>query len=574
MPKINEIRHPEYTCCLPDWKKYRCVYEGGSKFIDEYLKMYSRFEQRQDFLDRLAITYNPGTAASAVDTIKNSIFQRLTDVTRKGGDPTYLEAIKSGVDIENHSLNAFVGTKILPDLLSIGKVFVYVDAPKLDPDASLADTAENHPYLYIYRAEDVLSWKYDLDGEFESILVKNCIEVVSSEYGLTESTKEQYLLYRKINDRVSVQVFDADGNPGQVINLDIEEIPIICVELENSLLKDVANYQISALQLASSDINSLFRNSFPLYTEQYDPRFQNNLRGPASPGAIGTAPENTVESRVTRALEDVAAETNAPTVFGGAGKGRAYPQGTERPQYINPSSEPVIASMKKQEAMAKEVREIVNLTLSSMAASYASGESKQMDLAGLEAGLSYIGLVLEHAENEIARLWSLYTSSEPAVVKYPVTYSLKTEQDRLKEAKEYKDLLGAVPSKTYSKNVAKKIAHTLHSGLVDQDVLEAIYSEIDAAPGVSGDPDQIALDVEWGLVSNETASELRGYEPGEAKKAEDDHARRAARIVAAQGQAGGQQDMNMPSTMKDQKKGTKDPTMMNEPGRRQRGAGN
>ena len=59
-----------------------------------------------------------------------------------------------------------------------------------------------------------------------------------------------------------------------------------------------------------------------------------------------------------------------------------------------------------------------------------------MDNQGLEAGLSYIGLVLENAERQIAEHWAAYEERNPlkrqiATIKYPDVYSLKTDADRV-----------------------------------------------------------------------------------------------------------------------------------------------
>jgi hypothetical protein len=572
MTKIADIRHPCYSKNIKNWEKFRLVMTGGSDFINAYLQKYSQFEEALDFTYRRSITYNPGTAASAITTIRNSIYQRLTDVVRRGGDKTYQEALSTGVDVENKNMATFIGTKVLPELLALGKVLISVDAPPIDPDSSLLDTAEYHPYLNVFQAEDVLSWKTDLNGDLETLLVRNRKEVTDPATGLTSDLQEQYLLYTKFAGKVVIEPFNKDSEPGKITVLDIPEIPFICLELEHSLLKDVADFQIAALQLASSDVNSLFRNNFPLYTEQYDPKFQNRNRE-AHPGSVGTSLEaaDSIEARATRALQGIPpADEGKPTIFAGAGKGRSYPTGSERPGFISPQSEPVKASMLKQEQMAKEVKELVHLALSSLASSYASGTSKQMDQAGLEAGLSYIGMLLEHAENEIARIWQMYIGSgTPANVTYPKTYSLKTEQDRLDESKKYLELQGATPSATYSKNVSKKIAHSLLGGVIDQAGLDKIYSEIDKAPGITGDPTIIASDTEWGLVSRETACKLRGYPEGEADKAKKDFEDRVAATSAAQTAPGGDKGTNDPTQMKDQKKvqKTNDPTAVRGQGK-------
>lgn len=76
----------------------------------------------------------------------------------------------------------------------------------------------------------------------------------------------------------------------------------------------------------------------------------------------------------------------------GATHGRAYDKGMQQPAFINPSGEPLKASLELQERLKRDIRELVNLAVSSLAVRV-SAESKAMDNQGLEAGLSYIGLL-------------------------------------------------------------------------------------------------------------------------------------------------------------------------------------
>jgi len=65
--------------------------------------------------------------------------------------------------------------------------------------------------------------------------------------------------------------------------------------------------------------------------------------------------------------------------------------------------------------------------------------------------------------------------------------------------------------------------------------LEKVFVEIRKAKYVTADPEVIHGDLEHGLVSNETASDARGYDAKiEVSKAEEDHAARILRIKEAQ----------------------------------------
>ena len=89
-----------------------------------------------------------------------------------------------------------------------------------------------------------------------------------------------------------------------------------------------------------------------------------------------------------------------------------------------------------------------------------------MDNQGLEAGLSYIGLVLEAAERQIAEFWAAYEERDPskrnvATIKYPDRYSLKTDSDRITEAENLVKLMYAVPGQKVKRELAKNIVLAL-----------------------------------------------------------------------------------------------------------------
>ncbi len=134
---ISSARHPDHLFNLPDWTLWRDIWEGGEWFVRRYLKKLSGRESEEDFCARQAITPVPGFAKSALVDIKNAVFHRMVDILRRGGSDSYMAAVmglKGGVDRRGDSMNHFIGTQILTELLSMGQVGVYVDniAP-LDP---------------------------------------------------------------------------------------------------------------------------------------------------------------------------------------------------------------------------------------------------------------------------------------------------------------------------------------------------------------------------------------------------------------------------------------------------------
>ena len=114
----------------------------------------------------------PAFAKSALNDVRNSIFQRLADVLRRDGTDTYAQAMEGnngGVDNKGSSMQSYMGIEVLTELLVMGRVGVYVDNPVVSGLGSLADIGDNiRPYLYTYTAEDILACQAGRSGELQS----------------------------------------------------------------------------------------------------------------------------------------------------------------------------------------------------------------------------------------------------------------------------------------------------------------------------------------------------------------------------------------------------------------------
>ena len=519
---LSTLTHPEYDAESIYWFKWRLAYEGGIRFVDQYLRKLSIREDITDFNERKSITYSPSFAKAAINDIKNAIFQRTTDVVRKNGPESYQKAIESlnlGVDLQGSSMNSFIGRIILPELLVMGCVGVYIDMPPLN-GPTLADNIALHPYLYCFKKENIRSWKYSLDGELIAIVLRQYNYQEDPIYDLPMGYEERYRYIWKQNNSVYTQYYNSVGKEiSEVIQLNLKRIPFVQFKITESLMKDVADIQVALLNIASSDISYILKSNYPFYVEQYDPRFEQ---------AFTKHPES---EEVSKTKE----------IRVGVGQGRRVPIGTAMPEFINPSSETLTASMEKQRELKAEIRQLVNLAVANLDAQRASAESKEFDNQGLEAGLSYIGLVLENGERQIAEHWAAYEKSLPATVSYPNNYTLKSESDRQEEVEGDDKILMKIPSGIFKREMAKKIVKTKLCGKVPYEVLEKIYNEIDSAEAIVSDPVQIHQDWEDGFVSTKTASGLRGYvAEEEVPQAALDRAERIKLVQLAQGGEDGQ----------------------------------
>lgn len=510
--------HPDYLLQTENWTKFRYTMEGGTDYIEKYLVKYSDRESDIDFQNRKLITPVPGFAAAAITDIKNAIFQRLDTITRAGSSSLFAEVMRGqhgGVDLHQATMTHFIGREVLPELLFMGKVGVYVDMPRFYNQPTLSEGKNQHPYYYVYKAEQIRNWMTASDNSFVKLLLEETHAEADEMTGLPGSELQLYRFLDVVGDKVVVTFYNSDdeqidynGFPAdESIILDVPRIPFVLFELDRSLLQDVANHQIALLNMESADVSYSLKANFPFYTEQYSGKqHSNHLK-----------------------------EGEDESVDVGSVQGRKYGTGLDRPQFIHPSSEPLQASMAKQDNLKDDIRRLVNLALSAVTPKFASAESKGMDERGLESGLSFLGLVLEHGERQLAEIFAAYEgTSKIATVRYPERYNLKTDKQRLEEADKLNEQMTTVPSETFQKAMAKEIAVILLEAKVSTGDLDNIIKEIEKADYISSDPEGVYSDVEKGILSLETAAKIRGYNTKEVVAAAKDHAERIARIQAAQ----------------------------------------
>lgn len=548
--RITTIRHPEYAVDFEDFLKWRLTYLGGRHFMNHYLQKYSKREDDDSFKERKRISYVPAYAKTAVNKLKNTMYSRMVEIIRKEGPKSYSEAVRGlegGVDRHGSSMNTFMGSMVLPELMTMKTIGVFVDRPPVDSPL-LANNINNKPYLYTYKAEDILTWDFQYcDGQYryKNVLLRDTYLAYDDATGMVIGTAERYRQVFMGNDgKVHIQYWlpadnekeDQDTKMGPEIILDLDQIPFVRMGLKASLLADVADYQVSLMNVASSDINYVFQANFPTYTEQEDP-FAVSVYN-RGPGAAKQPARPTGNDPAEGTQESARTATNSPERRTGALQGRIYAKGMERPDYIAPPAEPLHASIAKQEQMKAEIFELVDIAASQAAPQHASADSKQMDDRGLESGLSMIGLELEWGENEIAKIWSKYENAEPAFVQYPAKYTLKTDQQRVDQSKALNEVKGAAPSKTFAKEVTKVIAHVMLDDKIQPEILDKIEEEIDAAEYTTSDPATLKIAMESGVVDAVTASDAFGFNGKKTVPiAQKEHAERLAVIAKSQADA-------------------------------------
>jgi hypothetical protein len=529
---INSVFHPDFTLGIDEWTKWRLAYEGGRNFVNTYLVPLSARETPADLAARKKIAYVPKFATAALNEIKDSIHQRMSEVVRAGGPTSYQKACEGqlgGVDMCGNSMNTFMGTEVLREMLVMKRVGVLIDAPRYN-GRTLLDKGDNHPYLSLYHTECIQSWnwRYENNVKYLSSILLNEQYNDVNDYDLPSGRKMRYRLMQKTDKGVLVKFFEPvyDETKGTTtypqsdeVLLDLPKIPFVIFNIPISLMQDVADYQIALMNQESSDIAFILKSNYPFFYEFYDPKSEGtNYKPPGVPNSTGTAQEATAKN--------IEVQT-------GASQGRRYPKGVEVPGFTNPNPETLVVSMKKGEQLKDDIYRLVNLNLHNAAR---SAESKRESQRTLESQLSFLGFVLQRGETEIGEIWSHFEgSTDYPTINYPENYSLKTAEERQEEADNLSKAKNDTPSVTYKRAIARKIAQLRIGADVSIKEWEKIEKELESAECFISDVDQLVALHEAGLIDDKTAAVAAGLDEKVVEQARKDRAERIKLTLEAQG---------------------------------------
>lgn len=511
-----QLQYPGYEEDNLDWEMYRLTYEGGQEFINNYLYKITQEETDEDLCLRKKLAYVPRFAGSVLDEIKNSIYQRITDVQRIGGSDNFRRAIKGeigGIDYDDSSMHYFIGHKVLLELLMMKKVGVLIDNFSEDElGSTLYETKDKHPWASIYKIEQILNYKKSYN-EYTNLLLCEFYEE-ENEYGLIKQYNTRYRLYTKKSDYVEVKFLDKDNKVTNQYQLNIPQIPFHCFEISRSLLKDVCRYQIALMNMESLDLTFIGKANYPLYYEHADPRINPPF----------------ADSSNSKSKDD------DDTIRAGINKGRKI-YSDKPPGFINPDPATLLASMGKGDKLKEEIRQLVHLNLAQANPRRQSVESKGEEQKPLEAGLSAIGLILHRGEQEISKFWAQfekYTNFD-VQINYPKNWSLKTDADRVDESEKLTKVAEKVPSSRFKKTILKKVANLLVGHEASQTELDKINREIDEADLLVTDPDILIRFHEQRVVPGEYVTQALHLPEGSAEKALEERISFAKTLVEAQG---------------------------------------
>lgn len=155
-----DSQHEDYKEYHKQWKRARDVLEGQDAIHNagiEYLPRLKKQSEEDYKSYKLRSTFF-GATGRTLDGLIGMVFRKPMQVEHNG-----LDSLIDDIDLSNTSLASF-SQSILSELLSVGRVGVLVEYPKVNQEVTTvaqADAINLRPYATIYETESILNWRYE-----------------------------------------------------------------------------------------------------------------------------------------------------------------------------------------------------------------------------------------------------------------------------------------------------------------------------------------------------------------------------------------------------------------------------
>ena len=398
--------HDAYKYYLNRWQFLGDSYQGGYDFFaGRYLEPYY-YESRDDYEKRLRMLGLDNHVKSVVGIYNSFLFRKRIKRVFNNIEGPALDAFLDDADLDGRSYDAFM--RDLSSLTMVyGNCWVIVDKP-----ASTAMTRadelnqEIRPYVSIFTPDNVLDWEYarQANGLYTLTYLKVKEEVVGDEQYVREYTPEEITVYKVKGD-------EREGSVEQVYANQLGRVPAVCVYAQRANIRGIG---VSAV----GDIADVQREMYEFSSE-----IEQIVRLTNHPSLVKTA------------------DTEASA---GAGSIIQLPQGMDpglKPYLLQPDGASIESVL---QAMEKKIESIDRMAclggIRSIESRRLSGIGLQTEFQMLNARLADFAMNLEHAEEQIWRMWSSYQGETwTGEIKYPRSFSIQDKVNDVQMLKMAKD---------------------------------------------------------------------------------------------------------------------------------------
>ena len=467
--------HDAYKYYINRWNFLGDSFNGGYDFYaGRYLEPYY-YESKDDYEKRLRQIALDNHVKSVVGIYNSFLFRK--EIKRDFGsienDPG-LAPFLQDADLDGRSFQAFI-REMSALTMVYGNIWCLVD--KVNSNANTRADEMNQgirPYVSMFTPDNVLDWTYErqANGLYELTYLKVKEEVVQNKQYIREYTKEEVNVYL-------IDGNDKTGSLHETIPNALGKIPAVCVYAQRSNIRGVG---VSAI----GDIADVQRELY-----EFNSEIEQIIRLTNHPSLV----------------KEVGVQASA-----GAGSIIEIPQGSDpgnKPYLLQPNGASIESVLNAIQRKVDSIDRMASLGgIRSIESRRLSGVGLQTEFQMLNSRISDFAMNLEHAEEQIWRIWSAYQGKVwDGMIEYPRTFSIQDKANdvvMLKMAKEagitdpainreidkriyeiiteepYEDIEPMEHPVTTAQNRTQHIQEMIMEGYTDQQILDK-HSEISQA---------------------------------------------------------------------------------------------
>ena len=430
--------HPLYHRYLPRWTFLSDSYAGGMEYeMGEYLEKYY-YETQEDYIKRLRTTALDNHVKSIAGIYNSFLYRRPIVRDLESLDQEMLKAFMNDADLDGRSFDAIMREISIQSMI-YGHVWVVMDKPQIQVGTRAEELEQGiRPYISIYTPENVLDWNYvrQPNGKYTLNYFKVKEAPNKNEQYVREMLPEEINVY-KYDGEDDLQNGYMESSTPNTLGM----IPAMVVYSNRSPnrgvgispLGDVADAQKQLFDMTSEILQLISLTNHPSLVKTPD------VEAAAGAGAIIQMP-STLDPGLKPYLLQPSGQ-NIESVLG--------------------SMEKTVQSIDRQACLGG-IRSIESRRL--------SGIGLQTEFQMLNAKLSDFAQNLEHAEENIFRMFALLNDMVfTGEIKYPRSFSIQDKANDIAMFKLAKD------SKIMNPKINDYVDEQILKTLVDDD---ALYEEI------------------------------------------------------------------------------------------------
>jgi hypothetical protein len=399
--------HEAYKYYINRWTFLGDSYQGGYDFFaGRYLEPYY-YESRDDYEKRLRQVALDNHVKSVTGIYNSFLFRK--EIKRNYGsianDPG-LDPFLADADLDGRSFTAFM-RDVSAYAQVYGTTWVVVDKPNTQTYTRADELNQGiRPYVSLFTPDNVLDWEFERqpNGLYELTYLKVKEEIVKNKQYIREYTPEEINVYLIDGDEKSGELYETVPNA-------LGRVPAVCVYAQRGNIRGIG---ISAV----GDIADMQKSIYEEYSE-----IEQIIRLTNHPSLVKTA------------------DTEASA---GAGSIIQMPQGLDgalKPYLLQPNGQSIDSVLQSIRNKVDAIDRMACLGgIRSVESRRLSGIGLQTEFQMLNAKLADFAMNLEHAEEQLWRLWALYQGKTwDGEVDYPNSFSIQDKANdiaMLKMAKE------------------------------------------------------------------------------------------------------------------------------------------